>query len=242
MLASCKLYLRVLLVLLMLTFAWADHGAPAPQLVGTVLFVDPSSVQVRLEAEILPPAVAEQVLAEMQVRLERRPLPHRLRYRVRVRVAGARGPFFRPGDIPGVSGSFVYLCQRSAGRVIRAERRSRYHATRKAVHGLGERHFPGADPRCDSDTPRHSRSGRVRSTRACVVGGQQRSVRQLFAFRRARVSPRRAARLVRQLPRGKGAKLEPVPSHATPNRSATVAPTSAKLALVSRSLASISGL
>ncbi len=77
---SYKLCLKVLL-LLMLTFAWADHGAPAPQLGGTVFCVEPSSVQVRLEAETPLPAVAEQVraevFAEMRARLEAEGVPYR---------------------------------------------------------------------------------------------------------------------------------------------------------------------
>ena len=73
-----------MLVLFVFTHAWADHGAPAPQLGGTVLCVEPSSVQIRLEAETLLPAVAEQVragvsaeiFAEMQTRLVAEGVPY----------------------------------------------------------------------------------------------------------------------------------------------------------------------
>jgi len=67
--------------LLALSLAWADHGAPPPQLGGTVLCVELSSVQVGLEAEAAPPAVTERVRMEvfsaMQARLETEGVPYR---------------------------------------------------------------------------------------------------------------------------------------------------------------------
>lgn len=63
----------------LLSFAWADHGAPAPQLGETVLCVQPSSVQVSLEGASLPDAdqrVREAVLRTLQTTLEARSVPY----------------------------------------------------------------------------------------------------------------------------------------------------------------------
>lgn len=45
----------------LLSFAWADHGAPAPRLEGVTLCANPSSVQLRLEAAPLPPEANQRV-------------------------------------------------------------------------------------------------------------------------------------------------------------------------------------
>lgn len=61
------------------SFAWADHGAPAPQLGGAVLCVQPSSVQLRLEGASLPNAgqrVREAVLRTLQTTLETESVPY----------------------------------------------------------------------------------------------------------------------------------------------------------------------
>ncbi len=63
----------------LVSFAWADHGAPAPQLSGTVLCVQPSSVRLRLEGASLPDAgqrVREAVSRTLQMTLEAERVPY----------------------------------------------------------------------------------------------------------------------------------------------------------------------
>lgn len=63
-----------------LTPVWADHGAPAPQLGGVILCLEPSSVQLETEGIALSPAAAQRVRREiaedLQRRLEAQNVPH----------------------------------------------------------------------------------------------------------------------------------------------------------------------
>ncbi len=69
-----------LLVLSGLTPVWADHGTPAPQLVGVTFCLDASSVQLETEAVTLSPMIRQHVRQEvfntLKTQLETRNIPH----------------------------------------------------------------------------------------------------------------------------------------------------------------------
>ena len=73
------LFLGAAFLLLILTPVYADHGAPPPQLGGVAFCLEPSSVQVRLEAAqpvAVVERVREKVLAVVEKMLEAENIPY----------------------------------------------------------------------------------------------------------------------------------------------------------------------
>lgn len=65
-----------LLLLFGLTPVWADHGAPAPQLGGVTLCLEPSSVQLETEGVQVAERMGKEIFGVLQRRLEAHTIPY----------------------------------------------------------------------------------------------------------------------------------------------------------------------
>ena len=138
-------------MLLILTPVYADHGAPPPQLGGVRFCLEPSSVQVRLEAAqplAVVERVREKVLAGLEARLEAENIPYDTGCAAASGyvLLGLEARFLDPETYVGFpAASYTYVTTAQVGAFVKG-REPRYRAPRKTLYGLGERHLSSAHP------------------------------------------------------------------------------------------------